>query len=210
MPRLGKTILPKVRKSLQTRGVAATIWRCVLGPYTLLRQHLKTRKRFSHFQGNNQFDLEHGVETTQRVHLTDLEIDSPNWIYADGYWPTPPPVFEDALSGLNRNFENLIFIDFGSGKGRALLVASEFPFRKPTACHRGTKHSTLSEFDAKVPGCHFGLRGLYPVPHPFGSFVCVPLQPRVPGNHFRLGSQYCTVIAGPSPRDVGTLRDPVL
>ncbi|MGB8832498.1 MAG: hypothetical protein WCC95_10145, partial [Candidatus Sulfotelmatobacter sp.] len=65
-----------------------------------------------------------------RVHLTDLKIDSPNWIYADGYWPTPPDVFQDALSGLNSRHENLTFIDFGSGKGRVLLMASEFPFRK--------------------------------------------------------------------------------
>jgi hypothetical protein len=130
MPRLAKTILPKIKKSLRTRGVSATLWRCVLGPWKLLRQYLKNRKQYVSDDRLNQFDLQHGVETAKRVHLSDLEIASPNWIYADGYWPTPSHVFEDALSGLTTNFENLVFIDFGSGKGRVLLMASEFPFRK--------------------------------------------------------------------------------
>ena len=130
MPSVGKTVLPRIKKSLRTRGFSATVWRCVLGPYTLLRHYLQNRRRYVTYKDQDEFDRQHGVETTKRVHLTDLEIDSPNWIYADGYWPTPPHVFEDALSGLTSKFENLVFIDFGSGKGRVLLMASEFPFRK--------------------------------------------------------------------------------
>ena len=130
MPRLGKTIVPKIKKSLRTRGVSATILRCLLGPYTLLQHYLKNRKQYIADEQPNQFDLQHGVETTKRVHLSDLKIESPNWIYADGYWPTPPHVFIDALSGLTTKFEDLVFIDFGSGKGRVLLMASEFPFRR--------------------------------------------------------------------------------
>lgn len=130
MPRLGKTIVPKIKKSLRTRGLSATILRCLLGPYTLLQHYLKNREQYIADELPNQFDLQHGVETTKRVHLSDLEIESPNWIYADGYWPTPPHVFIDALSGLTTKFEDLVFIDFGSGKGRVLLMASEFPFRR--------------------------------------------------------------------------------
>ena len=130
MPRVAKTILPKIKKSLRTRGLSATLWRCALGPYTFLQQYFNNRKQYVTYSDRNEFDLQHGVETTKRVHLSDLEIDSPNWIYADGYWPTPPQVFEDALSGLTTKFEDLVFIDFGSGKGRVLLMASEFPFRK--------------------------------------------------------------------------------
>jgi SAM-dependent methyltransferase len=130
MPRMARTILPRIRKSLQTRGLPATIWRCAVGPYTLLRHYLNNRKRYVTYSDQDQFDVQHGVETTKRVHLTDLEIDSPNWIHADGYWPTPSHVFQNALSELKTNYDNLVFIDFGSGKGRVLLMASEFPFRK--------------------------------------------------------------------------------
>jgi len=130
MPRLAKTILPRIKKSLQTRGVAATAWRCALGPYTLLRHYLKSRKIYLAPPKNDEFDRQHGIETSQRVHLSDLEVESPNWIYCEGYWPTPPDVFQDALSALKSKPEDLVFIDFGSGKGRVLLMASELPFRK--------------------------------------------------------------------------------
>jgi len=130
MPRMGKIILPTIRKSIQSRGLPATLWRCALGPYTLLRRYLKNRKNYTTYEIRDDFDREHGIETSQRVHLTDLQIESPNWVYADGYWPTPPEVFQDALSALTGNPQNLVFIDFGSGKGRVLLMASEFPFRR--------------------------------------------------------------------------------
>jgi SAM-dependent methyltransferase len=130
MPKLGKTILPTIRKSLQARGLWSTLWRCAIGPYTLLRHYLKNRKSYVNYRVRDEFDQLHGIETSKRVHLTDLKIDSPNWIYADGYWPTPPEVFHEALSSLNSRYEDLTFIDFGSGKGRVLLMASEYPFRR--------------------------------------------------------------------------------
>jgi hypothetical protein len=130
MPKLGKTIVPRIRKSLQSRGLAATLWRCAIGPYTLLRHFLKNRRSYVNYRVQDEFDQLHGIETSKRVHLTDLKIDSPNWIYADGYWPTPPEVFHEALAGLSSQYEKLTFIDFGSGKGRVLLMASEYPFRK--------------------------------------------------------------------------------
>jgi SAM-dependent methyltransferase len=130
MPKLARTIVPRIKKSLETRGLPGTIWRCAVGPYTLFRQYLKNRKSYVNQRVRDEFDRQHGIETSKRVHLSDLKVDSPNWIYCDGYWPTPPEVFQDALSSINSNVENLVFIDFGSGKGRVLLMASEFPFRK--------------------------------------------------------------------------------
>jgi SAM-dependent methyltransferase len=76
------------------------------------------------------FDLEHNVETSGRVHVTDLDIADPNWIHASPYVPTPSRFLRETLAGLDMRFEDLTFIDLGSGKGRVLLMASEFPFRK--------------------------------------------------------------------------------
>jgi tRNA1(Val) A37 N6-methylase TrmN6 len=39
-------------------------------------------------------------------------------------------VFLDILSSLPISYEEFHFIDLGSGKGRALLLASQFPFKK--------------------------------------------------------------------------------
>jgi SAM-dependent methyltransferase len=145
MPRVAKTILPAIRKSLRTRGLSATIWRCALGPYTLLRHYLKSRRLFVPNLEPDEFDRQHGIETSQRVHLTDLQIESPNWIYADGYWPTPPKVFQEALSALSSPPENLTFVDFGSGKGRVLLMASEFPFRTIIGVEFSSELNTIAQ-----------------------------------------------------------------
>lgn len=82
----------------------------------------------------SQFDLESGVETDGDVegwtHLSDLDIPSPNWIHGNNYAPIEPGRFQAILETLSIRFEDFLFIDFGSGKGRALLLASEAPFRK--------------------------------------------------------------------------------
>ena len=46
------------------------------------------------------------------------------------YVPTTASVIYDILSSIPLQPNKLVFVDLGSGKGRALLVASEFPFAK--------------------------------------------------------------------------------
>ena len=215
MPRVEKTILPRIRKSLQTRGVVGTIWRCILGPYTLLRQYRKSRKRFIDYRDSDEFDRQHGIETTKRVHLTDLEIESPNWIYADGYWPTPPEIFRDALSGLTSKPEDLIFIDFGSGKGRVLLMASEYPFRKIVGVEFAQELHAVAEqnirsYRSATQKCQdvtSVYAGLHAVLYSVGPAVRVPLQSFVARDHKGIGSQHRAVCARASARAVGFIRD---
>lgn len=130
MPGISKTIVPRIRKSIAQRGVLRTAWHCLLGPYYLFQTYRRIQKNYRGHAGQNEFDLQHGVETSTRVHMTDLDIDSPNWIYAGGYWPTPPQVIQEMLSGLRIQYGDFVFVDLGSGKGRVLLSASEFPFRR--------------------------------------------------------------------------------
>lgn len=130
MPRISRTILPRIKKSLQRRGLLGTAWQCVLGPYYLVTAHRRARKNYARRTEPDAFDVRYGVETGKRVALSDLRIPSRNWIYSDGYWPTPPEVVQEALSNLEIQHQNFVFLDLGSGKGRVLLLASEFPFRR--------------------------------------------------------------------------------
>lgn len=130
MPAIHKSIYPRIRKHLAERGVLRTAWRCFLGPSQLIKEYSKSRKDYPGFAVCDEFDATHGIETSTRVHPTDLKTDSPNRICSVGYWPTRPEIFEEALSALNIRHEDFIFIDFGSGKGRVLLLASNYPFRK--------------------------------------------------------------------------------
>jgi SAM-dependent methyltransferase len=80
------------------------------------------------------FDRTFGVDTDgdfdDRTYLSDLDIPSPNWIYGTDYVPVHPERLSGILSSIPIRYEDFVFVDFGSGKGRALLVASEFPFRR--------------------------------------------------------------------------------
>jgi hypothetical protein len=130
MPKIHKTILPRIKKALRERGVLGTVWICLRGPWQLISDYKKAKKNFRRRAVQDEFDLRYGVETSTRVHLTDLKIDSPNWVYAGGYWPTSTAIIQEALSALQIRFEDFVFVDFGSGKGRVLLQASDLPFRK--------------------------------------------------------------------------------
>ena len=46
------------------------------------------------------------------------------------YQPTDPALFREMMSSLPIDFGEFTFVDIGSGKGRTLLLASEYPFRK--------------------------------------------------------------------------------
>jgi predicted RNA methylase len=51
-------------------------------------------------------------------------------LFASHYHPAPARVIFHALNDLPIRHEDYVFVDFGSGKGRALLVAANFGFRK--------------------------------------------------------------------------------
>jgi len=50
------------------------------------------------------------------------------------YQPTEPSAFKEMIEALqerrNLNLDEFVFIDLGSGKGRTLLMASDYPFRR--------------------------------------------------------------------------------
>jgi SAM-dependent methyltransferase len=77
--------------------------------------------------GDMEYDWENRVNTTSgtvdwRSRLLGL--------FHSPYQPTDPALFREMLASLPIDFSQFIFIDIGSGKGRTLLMASEYPFRK--------------------------------------------------------------------------------
>lgn len=76
------------------------------------------------------FDAVHGTDTDGIVPLWKLRIDSPHIDEGVRYQASEPEFIRQAIAALPLRSEEFIFIDLGSGKGRTLLVASEFPFRQ--------------------------------------------------------------------------------
>ena len=133
MPRIIRTIIPRIKKSIKELGIAVSLFRAVLLPIHLVREH-RAARRLTRDQRRSDFDLAYGVETDgdfdDWTYLSDLKIPSANWIYGSNYSGIEPERFSAIFSTLNIRFEDFLFIDFGSGKGRALLMASEFPFKR--------------------------------------------------------------------------------
>lgn len=75
------------------------------------------------------FDQAHGVDTAASVYAHELTFRGQAALSASHYVPAPARVIFHALKDLPLRHEDHVFVDFGSGKGRALMVASSFPFR---------------------------------------------------------------------------------
>ena len=133
MPRVLRTVIPRIKKSLRDRGLVTSICRSFLLPVHLFKEHRAAKALRPHVV-ISEFDRKHGVDTEGGfegwTYLSDLDIPSPNWIEGNDYLAIGPERFRSALESFNVRFENFTFIDFGSGKGRALLLASGYPFRR--------------------------------------------------------------------------------
>jgi SAM-dependent methyltransferase len=136
MPHILRTIVPRIQKSLQERGLFVSLCRSALLPIHLLREYRQTRRIDPGSREPSEFDREYGVETDGDfdgwTYLSDLKIPSSNWIRGNNYAAIEPARFHATLASLELKVEDFVFIDFGSGKGRALLLASEFPFKNIT------------------------------------------------------------------------------
>jgi hypothetical protein len=68
------------------------------------------------------------VETAGTLELADLGIDSENVSQGTWYQAISERVFRALMSQIPIDHEHFIFVDVGSGKGRALLLASHYAF----------------------------------------------------------------------------------
>jgi hypothetical protein len=82
-------------------------------------------------QGHELFlDWRHGTVTAGVTPLELLSIASPNRPRGTYYEPIPMALFDLAMERLDLRPEDHVFVDLGSGKGRALMAASHYPFRE--------------------------------------------------------------------------------
>jgi SAM-dependent methyltransferase len=73
------------------------------------------------------FDRTHGTHTSGFMASSELPADSKSRAGAVFYAGSQPSVMRKAFASLP-NLAGFCFIDLGCGKGRALFVATEFPF----------------------------------------------------------------------------------
>lgn len=76
------------------------------------------------------FDEKYQVETALTVHISELEVNSQNFAFGTPYGPVTTGRFQAVMDCLEIDHSRFTFVDLGSGKGRALLLAAALPFRE--------------------------------------------------------------------------------
>jgi SAM-dependent methyltransferase len=79
---------------------------------------------------DRRFDRRHGVDTSGTIKLRELTVESGSRSLGALYDTVPPRSCRALLATLPADARGYTFVDFGSGKGRILLLAAERPFAR--------------------------------------------------------------------------------
>ena len=115
-----------VRETVRTRGALGALRYYALGTFELLRDLTPGRRRSRY--GDIDYDFEHGVDTTWAT--VSLQTRFRELLSGGQYQPSEPELFRQILRALPAKPDGFTFIDLGSGKGRTLLMASDFAFQR--------------------------------------------------------------------------------
>jgi len=105
------TLPGRILKSLRIRGLKST---------------LRYIQAYAH---DALFDLRYGVRTDRWVALRDLEIVGHNRHQGKNYQPVKASVFRSAIDAFQIPRDG-VFVDYGSGKGRVLMLAVLYGFKR--------------------------------------------------------------------------------
>jgi SAM-dependent methyltransferase len=113
------------REQAREKGAASTCSLLLRNLWAFVRESTPERRRRRY--GDMEYDWENRVNTTSgtvgwRVRLLGL--------FHSAYQPTEPALFREIMASLPIEFDQFTFVDLGSGKGRTLLMASDYRFRK--------------------------------------------------------------------------------
>ena len=129
LPSTGPTISRTIRdwwaRRIARDGLGATFRNFIAEIWSFLCDSTPEQRRRRY--GDVEYDWDHSVDTTS---ATVCWRDRLLGVFHSPYQPTEPALFHEMLASLNISYEEFTFIDLGSGKGRTLLMASEYPFRK--------------------------------------------------------------------------------
>jgi SAM-dependent methyltransferase len=122
---LGRTIRHWWKENSEQQGLTRTAREFASKLCEFVRESMPDRKRQRY--GDVDYDWDHRVDTTAAT--VDWK-DRLTGMFLSPYQPTEPALFHEMVQSLAMDFSNFTFIDLGSGKGRTLLMAAEYPFKR--------------------------------------------------------------------------------
>ena len=146
--RIGATL----KRELKNEGVCKTacwLYGCVSWELCKL-DPLFRRRVLEH----RNFDREFGCDTDGVIKLEDLALPVEQRTLGYHYEPCFPWLVREFLSCVPGNISDYTYIDLGSGKGRALLIAAQYPFKKIVGVEYAAELSNVAADNigkAKIP-----------------------------------------------------------
>jgi len=127
-PTLRSTLRQWWRDGLARDGFWQTVRNLANHLWDFLRESTPAQRRQRY--GDADYDWDYRVDTTSAtVNWHDRLLGE----FHSAYQPTEPSFFREMMAMMARleiDFQAFTFIDVGSGKGRALLMAADYPFRR--------------------------------------------------------------------------------
>jgi len=167
------------------------------------------------------FDERYGTETAGIHEVGSLDISSKNARVAVRYQPSAEKSVRALIDRLDVDLSDFTFIDFGSGKGRVLLIAAAYPFKEvigvefspqlnaiavrnlghlPSEALQGERVRSIcidaTEFDLPHSNlvCYFY--------NPFGTPVMARVAERLTAHHEQRGFQVIVIYLDPRELDL--------
>jgi hypothetical protein len=137
---------------------------------------------------NQAFDARHGVETAREIPLEAAgvghgDVRRGNTVYR----ATWEPLIRRAIDALGIDHSRYSFVDYGAGKGKAMLVAADYPFRRIVGVEYAPRlhevaRSNCERYRSAAQRCFdFEVQGAdvlryQPPPGPLVCFMCNPFD----------------------------------
>lgn len=121
------SVMRRVRGAWRRHGVIAFARLAAANVQYYLKKAIFARKRTAR---ENSFDNLNATETGAIREVGSLAISSPNSQFAVRYEPSDEGTAARAIESLAIDCSDFTFVDFGSGKGRVLMIAARHPFKR--------------------------------------------------------------------------------
>lgn len=131
MPDARTERLGAILEKMKRKGWRGCLAYCAPSNFGKIRQRLSSFVRLTSCQFcARRWDRKHGVETWRSVGKGELEGDPDALGFAVFYAPCAPTSFYRMVAHIGVQPEEYEVVDYGSGKGKVLFLAADFPFKK--------------------------------------------------------------------------------
>jgi SAM-dependent methyltransferase len=137
-----------IRRSIAARGLLRTL-------VHFARRATPAGGQSSRASQTHPFDTEYGLETSGLISGRDLAAGHVHDLDSTAYYGIAPSILRSAISywsaaleGTGSTIEQYSFVDLGAGKGRAVLLASEYQFRSVSGVELNPQLARIADRNA--------------------------------------------------------------